>query len=327
MEIIKLKVKVRNALMKVTNLFNQDAKPITTAEYSDMYFTIHTMCTQRPSKHSSQHVFGLYKSLFEDYIQDDVIPNICGSHGKNMVKEFVKAWTIHRVMVHWMSRLFDYLEKYFIGEMILPSLKTIGYEFFYNLVYTEVHASIKGALLSQIHQEREGEQIDRALVNDTLGVFVEMGIMYKDEVYVHTGMDFMGAYRAHFETFFLQEASLYYAKKASDWMDKYSCHDYLRKVEHSLRREERRAKSYLHSSTKQKLLKILRDELVHVHMLKLMEMAYSCWYDLQNDAKFDDLQIILMFFINHSIELQPIANMFEEVCDLYSKFLLLQSYF
>lgn len=71
---------------------------------------------------------------------------------------------------------------------------------------------------SQIDQEREGEQIDRALLKNVLDIFVEIG------------MGQMERYERDFEDALLKDTSAYYSRKASSWILEDSCPDYMLKV-------------------------------------------------------------------------------------------------
>lgn len=73
-------------------------------------------------------------------------------------------------------------------------------------------------LFYQIDQEREGEQIDRALLKNVLGIFVEIG------------MGEMEFYENDFEDAMLKDTSAYYSRKASNWIVEDSCPDYMLKV-------------------------------------------------------------------------------------------------
>lgn len=70
----------------------------------------------------------------------------------------------------------------------------------------------------QIDQEREGEQIDRALLKNVLDIFVEIG------------MGQMDCYENDFETHMLNDTAVYYSRKASNWILEDSCPDYTLKV-------------------------------------------------------------------------------------------------
>lgn len=129
-------------------------------------------------------------------------------------------------------------------------------------------------IMIQIDKEREGEQIDQALVKNVLNIYVEM-----DE-------DSMKYYAKDFEESMLNDTTIFYSKKASDWIASKSYADYMLKVpinsllcilhiaysinyivpymsnvglhfmqvEECLKNEEARSQSYLRYGTKHKLL-------------------------------------------------------------------------
>lgn len=70
---------------------------------------------------------------------------------------------------------------------------------------------------NQIAQDREGEQIDRGLLKNVLDILVEVRMGKMD-------------YVDDFEADMLRDTAAYYSRKASDWMLKYSCPEYMLKV-------------------------------------------------------------------------------------------------
>lgn len=75
--------------------------------------------------------------------------------------------------------------------------------------------------LQQIDREREGEQIDRALLKNVLDIFVEIGL------------GSMEYYENDFEDFLLKDTADYYSIKAQTWILEDSCPDYMLKVSSS----------------------------------------------------------------------------------------------
>ena len=73
-------------------------------------------------------------------------------------------------------------------------------------VYMEVKKKAKDAMLVAIEQEREGDQIDRSLLKNVLGIFIEVGM---------GGMD---CYNQDFEQHLLSTTAEYYKKKAASWI-------------------------------------------------------------------------------------------------------------
>lgn len=72
--------------------------------------------------------------------------------------------------------------------------------------------------MHQIDLEREGSQIDRALLKNTIDIFVEIGT------------ENIERYKNDFEAYMLKDTAAYYSRKASNWILEDSSADYLSKV-------------------------------------------------------------------------------------------------
>ncbi|CAK9857857.1 unnamed protein product [Sphagnum jensenii] len=192
-------------------------------EYIMFYKTIYKMCTQKPPQDYSQQLYDRYRESFEEYINSTVLPALREKHDEFMLRELVMRWDNHKIMVRWLSRFFNYLDRYFIARKSLPALGEVGLMCFRDLVYAEMKTNVKDAVITLIDREREGEQIDRALLKSVLGIFVEIG------------MGNMDVYETDFEGFMLQNTAAYYSHKAASWIEEDSCPDYmLKKVQHEL---------------------------------------------------------------------------------------------
>ncbi|KAH9545863.1 hypothetical protein CY35_12G069100 [Sphagnum magellanicum] len=208
------------------------------------------MCTQEPPQDYSQQLYDRYRESFEEYINSMVLPSLREKHDELMLRELVMRWDNHKIMVRWLSRFFNYLDRDFIPRKSLPALSEVGLMCFRDLVYAEMKTNVKDAVITLIDREREGEQIDRALLKNVLGIFVEIG------------MGNMDAYETDFESSMLQDTAAYYSRKAASWIEEDSCPDYMLKAEECLKREKERVGHYLHSSSEQKLLEIVQHELL-----------------------------------------------------------------
>ena len=180
-----------------------------------------------------------------------------------MLKELVERWNNHNVMVRWLSRFFNYLDRYYIQRHNLAKLKDVGMLCFRDLVYAESRAAVTDAVLTLVERERDGEQIDRALAKDVLGIFVEMG------------MGGMEAYESDFEAKLLERTAAHYCRKAAEWIEEDSCPEYLVKAEECLRREKERVGHYLHASSETKLLKEVEKEVLAAYETRLLEKEQS----------------------------------------------------
>ena len=145
----------------------------------------------------------------------------------------------------------------------LAQLKDVGSLCFRDLVYAKLKNVAKDAVLSLVDKERDGEQVDRALIKNALGIFVEMG------------MGGMEAYETDFEAFLLTDTAKHYKRKASLWIEEDSCPAYLIKAEQCLGREKERVGHYLHASSETKILKECEKEVLAQYETQLLEKEHS----------------------------------------------------
>ncbi|CAN6676928.1 unnamed protein product [Malus baccata var. baccata] len=236
---------MQKGITKLKNILEGLPEPqFSSDDYMLLYTTIYNMCTQKPPHDYSQQLYDKYRESFEEYITTTVLPSLREKHDEFMLRELVKRWTNHKIMVRWLSRFFHYLDRYFIARRSLPPLNEVGLTCFRDLVYQDLKAKVRDAVISLIDQEREGEQIDRALLKNVLDIFVEIGMGQMDH------------YENDFEEDMLKGTAAYYSRKASNWILEDSCPDYMLKAEECLKREKDRVSHYLHSSSEPKLLEV-----------------------------------------------------------------------
>ncbi|XP_060668646.1 cullin-1 [Ziziphus jujuba] len=221
-------------------------------------------------------------------------------HDEFMLRELVKRWANYKIMVRWLAKFFRYLDKYFVARRSLQPLTEVGLKCFHDQVYQELNAKVSDAVISLIHQEREGEQIDRALLKNVLDIFVEVGMGQMDH------------YQNDFEEAMLKDTAAYYSRKASNWILEYSCPDYMLKAEECLRREKDRVAHYLHSSSEPKLLEKVQHELLSVYATQLLEKEHSGCHALLRDDKVEDLSRMFRLFSKIPKGLDVVSNIFKQ---------------
>eukprot|EP00262_Sarcandra_glabra_P016332 TRINITY_DN5291_c0_g1_i3.p1 TRINITY_DN5291_c0_g1~~TRINITY_DN5291_c0_g1_i3.p1 ORF type:complete len:745 (+),score=137.19 TRINITY_DN5291_c0_g1_i3:230-2464(+) len=292
---------MRKGITKLKNILEGlPESQFSSEEYMMLYTTIYNMCTQKPPHDYSQQLYDKYREAFEEYITSMVLPSLREKHDEFMLRELVKRWANHKVMVRWLSRFFHYLDRYFITRRSLPALNEVGLTCFRDLVYQEINAKVRDAVISLIDQEREGEQIDRALLKNVLDIFVEIG------------MGNMECYENDFEEAMLKDTAAYYSRKASNWILEDSCPDYMLKAEECLKREKDRVSHYLHSSSEQKLLEKVQHELLSVYASQLLEKEHSGCHALLRDDKVEDLSRMYRLFCRIPRGLDPVSLIFKQ---------------
>ncbi|XP_049411170.1 cullin-1-like [Solanum stenotomum] len=235
---------------------------------------IYNMCSQkRPYSYASQ-LYDKYKEALDEYINSTVLPALREKQDAEfMLRELVKRWENYKRMLRWLFIFFHYLSRYHIARRSLPTLNDVSLTCFDNLVYKELSSKAINAVIMLIEKEREGEQIDRALLKNVLGIFAEIG---RGE---------MGYYVSDFGDAMLRDTAAYYSRKASSWIVEDSYSDYMLKEEECLKKEKDRVSHYLHVSTEKKLLEKVKHELVVVYTNQLLEKEHSESRALLRDDK------------------------------------------
>ncbi|KAL8121587.1 hypothetical protein AgCh_018360 [Apium graveolens] len=292
---------MQKGITKLKKILEGQPEPqFSSEDYMMLYTTIYNMCTQKPPHDYSQQLYDKYREAFEEYITSTVLPSLREKHDEFMLRELVNRWTNHKVMVRWLSRFFHYLDRYFIARRSLPALHEVGLTCFRDLVYQELKVKVRDAVISLIDQEREGEQIDRALLKNVLDIFVEIGMSQMDQ------------YENDFEEAMLTDTAAYYSRKASNWILEDSCPDYMLKAEECLRREKDRVSHYLHFSSEPKLLEKVQHELLSVYATQLLEKEHSGCHALLRDDKVDDLSRMYRLFSKIPKGLDPVSYIFKQ---------------
>ena len=73
------------------------------------------MCTQKPPHDYSEALYKKYKEVFEEYIETVAMPALKSKSEESLLRELDLRWKNHDIMVRWMSRFFNYLDRYYIA--------------------------------------------------------------------------------------------------------------------------------------------------------------------------------------------------------------------
>jgi len=271
---------------------------ITTDEYSMLYTTVYTMCTQKPPNNWSEQLYNNYVEAVKDYLSARILPRIREKHDEYMLRELVRRWENHKLMIRFLSHVFKYLDRFYVKRLSLPELAEVGSQNFHEIVFDAVKREVRTAILELIRREREGEIVDRKLIKDVVEIFVEMGGARSSlEVYV-----------SDFEEMLLTTTADFYSRESAKWSEEDSFPDYMCKAEDRLRQEQERVVHYLHSSTEDKLLKVCDEQMLQTPEQQLLEKENSGCEALLRDNKTEDLSRMYRLFSRVATGLQPIGN-------------------
>jgi len=291
---------------------------ISTDEYSELYTMVYTMCTQKPPNNWSEQLYNNYCEAVKEYLTARILPRIKEKHDESMLRELVRRWENHKLLIRFLSHVFKYLvcapaaamreatytqswcaqDRFYVKRLSLPELAEVGSQSFHEIVFNAVKREVRIAILELIRRERECEIVDKKLIKEVVGIFVEMGGSRNSlEVYV-----------TDFEEMLLSTTADYYSRESAKWADKDSFPEYMRKAEDRLKQEQERVGHYLHASTEEKLLKVCDEQLLQAPEQQLLEKENSGCEVLLLDNKVDDLSRMFRLFSRIQTGLTPIGN-------------------
>ncbi|KAI3469405.1 hypothetical protein Pfo_026068 [Paulownia fortunei] len=213
-------------------------------EYMRFYTVVYNVCCPNPLSPEVEKLYDQYKRTFEDYISSKVLPSLRGKQNENLLRELLRRWNNHKTITRWLSRFFNYLSRYYIPKKELPSLVETSHSTFYNLVYGEIKDQVSDAIMSLIDRERDGEQIDQAMVKEVLKIYEEIG------------EDALKQCAKDIEEAMIEATATFYSKKALDWIASKSYEDYMLKVEECLEQEKSKVSESLRFRSKDKVLEV-----------------------------------------------------------------------
>ena len=299
------------------------------------------MCTQKPPPDYSAELYSRYGLAFSAYITERVLPALRGHSGEFLLNELWQRWANHKLMVRWLSRFFNYLDRYYIARHTMHPLPEVGLMRFRDEVYNRVKLPAKEALLAAVANERAGEGVNRPLLKNVLSIFIEVG------------MGSMDCYQRDFEASLVEATKEHYARVAAAWVRKKkfffgffsrstsfffpssffvslahfksqnskqkqnqlqvegdSCPEYMAKAEAALRSEEERVDAYLHASSRSRLMAGAEQALLASHAETLLNKEGSGVSSLLADGRRDDLARMYRLFVRVPRGLDPVAAAF-----------------
>jgi len=270
-------------------LDSDQKRPFDYESYSNLYNTVYNLCTQKVDTGKlnggpTELLYDRYKRCISQYLTDRVVPSLKEKQGEILLTEAVKRWRDHNIVVRYMVKLFNYLDRYYTKHSNRDSLKDVGLKCYQQLVYESIKKDMAQALLDKVLKERNGESIDRSMMKDGVNLFIEMGL------------NSLTAYEKDFELLLFNDTSGFYKRESAKWIAEDSCPDYMRKAEDRLIQEQARAQAYLHQTTEPQLIKKVEAELIQDHQNHLLEMENSGFIPLLKDYKVDDLSRMYRLF-------------------------------
>ncbi len=216
---------------------------------------VHHLCDEEQKE---ENLYKYFNEKLISYITNNIIPKLKSNKGENLLKEFIKQWKNYTVLLHFMKKMFEYLDRYYLKNANMDSLAMQGLILYREKCFMVIKDHISHALIELIQKDRNGEVADWDLLKQAILVLVQLGFINADENkqdndYIWRGDRNLKYYDTYFEKAFILKSKEEYKGKAAGWMASLNCPEYLKVVEENILKEEERADYFLQPETKLKL--------------------------------------------------------------------------
>jgi AMMECR1 domain-containing protein len=143
-------------------------------------------------------------------------------------------------------------------------------------VFVQFAPFARTAILNCIERERNSEEQDRHLLQESVNVFVEMGYNF--------GNKKLKVYKSDLEKYVIDHAGAFYKRQSATWKEQDSCPNYLEKAEKMLNAEKNRVEAYLNRSTLDGLHKECYTQLLKVHQNDILKKKTGIFHLLATDS-------------------------------------------
>ena len=88
----------------------------------------------------------------------------------------MRQWNNYLMLSKWLSKMFNYLDRYYLKFSNLDSTVLTAIKYFKRIVFDNLKQDLVEAVLDEIRKWREGEDVDWAVLHLVIESFITIGI-------------------------------------------------------------------------------------------------------------------------------------------------------
>jgi cullin 1 len=123
-----------------------------------------------------QVLYQRYTESISKYLTQKVVPELqkiaAEDSGEEFLEKLQQKWLNHGIMVRWMQRFFQYLDRFYVEINSLTPLTDQGFKIFKQQVFQPLITNITNAILAAITRERNEELVDTDLLKKTVDIYI-----------------------------------------------------------------------------------------------------------------------------------------------------------
>lgn len=88
----------------------------------------------------------------------------------------MNQWNNYLILSKWMSKLFNYLDRYYLKFTSLDSTVQAAIKYFKEMIFQGIKEKLIGAILEEINKWRQNEDVNWDVIHLVIEAFISIGI-------------------------------------------------------------------------------------------------------------------------------------------------------
>ena len=265
--------------------------------HAKLYSLVYAMSTQKAPKNWAGKLYHAFKEEITLICETTIRDGVVRGDPDKLLPRCLLWWEKFGLILSKMSRIFRYVDRFYVARLALPTLWQVGIDAFRDRVFTEVETDVTAALLDQVAQIRQGRPVNESIVRDMVSVYVQLG---GEDLEVYD----------KFETLHLAATKKHVIAVASRALRTCSCPDYLSRAETTIRLERRLVDECFHKSTMKKIVNLCNEHILAEHQERVVGMKDSGCMALLRENDRASLRLMTSLFKGVPNGLSPLAEIF-----------------
>lgn len=249
-------------------------------------------------------LFQFLKDVLTKHLRNTCIRKLSELTANALLKEFMKQWSDYLILARWMSKVFNYLDRYYLKFSNMDSTILTSIKLFKSVVFDSQKKELVTAVLDEIRKWREGEDVDWAVLHLVIESFITIGITKNAKIEKGSagegslkwgGEQNLHEYDGLFEKQFLEDTREFYRAQAGQWFVQMNSPEYIRKALSRFEEEERKAVQHMQQKTKGQLIQTMCNVLIDDQAEAVIAKETGCKAMLKN-KKLDELTDMFSLF-------------------------------
>lgn len=242
----------------------------------------------------------------------DSLQQIKNEEDERLVDAFLRENSQCKILIHWMRKVFTYLDKFYTKNQNLGSLCTNAMKVYMNKLFLPLKDKLFTAVNNLIQDDRDCNVVERYKIKNLLRIFEEVDMKNPDlnkegDNLFWTGEQTYGILNEWFNSRFLSFTENYISQKASKEISCLSAPEYIKSALKYLDEEDHRKTEYIHKTYHERIDKVNFKHLIEFNAKTLAKMETGVRY-MFNNKKDNELKDAYRLISKHPDSLKAITE-------------------